>query len=66
MMTRRHFKALAQAIAEAQKHNVWLTPEAAEAAKLMRRTIASNVGHVLSAENERFDLPRFLAACGVL
>lgn len=57
---------IAHAIAQAQKHNPWRTTDAAAAATLLRKTIATNVACVLGEEDEHFDAAAFLRNCGVL
>lgn len=64
-MTRKHLIALAACIKEAQRYNPWQSIAAAEAAALMRRTIARNLADTCALENPRFDRARFLTACGV-
>ena len=65
-MTRKHFVMLAAAIKEAQAYNPWPTPAEAQAAALMRRTVANNVASVLGHDNPAFDRERFLKAAGVV
>jgi hypothetical protein len=56
---------LARAIREAQALNPWPTGAEATAARLMRETIARNVGHTLAIDEPHFDIPAFLRECGL-
>jgi hypothetical protein len=50
---------IAEAIALAQKHNPWPTAAERVAAALVRKTIATNVQHVLTRRISNFDAQRF-------
>lgn len=64
-MTRKDYVIIAACIEQAQKYNLWPTPQAAETAALMKRQIAYNCAAAMAHNNPRFDRERFLRACGV-
>lgn len=72
MMTRKHFKAIAQALADAHAENLATLfvgsgsnpAEARKRADAAHANTCRSVAGVLADENERFNWARFLVAAG--
>lgn len=62
-MSRKHFEALAAAIAESYLEACQDTHN--EAARAAVATLAGRIARACANDNPRFDDKRFLAACGI-
>ena len=63
-MTEQNHEAIAQIIKRAMLNAEWDNPEIRNAKRRVTRNIADELSMYLYAEGPRFDIERFLSACG--
>lgn len=66
-MTRKDYKAIAGAIAQAKAHEIQMGAEGRDLAIIgfALESVAREIAKVLQADNPRFDRDKFLTACGL-